>query len=87
MQEAGKRKVDTYVNSDLIPHEKFTCVSILAGGAMNKSGLALLKSLADASGRDRDIVVQDFIMHLQELNGTAVFSNEQSTIVGQIVNI
>ena len=35
MQEAEKRKVDTYVNSDLIPHEKFTCVSILAGGAMN----------------------------------------------------
>ena len=74
MQEAEKRKVDTYVNSGLIPHEKFTCVSILAGGAMNKSGLALLKSLADASGRDRDIVVQDFIMHLQELNGTVLCS-------------
>ena len=41
---------------------------------MNKSGLALLKSLADASGRDRDIVVQDFIMHLQELNGTVLCS-------------
>ena len=69
MQEAEKRKLDTYVNSDLIPREKFVCLSVLAGGAMNKSSVALLKALADANGRDRETVVRDFGMHLQELNG------------------
>ena len=36
---------------------------------MNKSSVALLKALADANGRDRETVVRDFGMHLQELNG------------------
>ena len=73
-RDAIKRKVSKYVASKLIPNEQFQCVPMLSGGAMHSNTKALITTLADACGLERDFVVQDFTLRLQELNGSVVMS-------------
>ena len=74
MEDARKRKIETYVSSGLIPSENFICLPMLAGGALDGSLLTVLKCLANVSGRERDEVVQDFKIKLQQSNGTILSS-------------
>ena len=47
---------------------------MLAGGALDGSLLTVLKCLANVSGREREEVVQDFKIKLQQSNGTILSS-------------
>ena len=80
LQEAQKKKVATYVDSNLIPREQFVCLPLLTGGAMNKSTINFLHSLADANGFERRHILEDFKLLLQELNGALLASQLRKTM-------
>ena len=83
MKEALLRKRQTYVNTGLITSDKFQCLPILSGGSMHENLKILLKSLADAGGVSRETTLQDFTLHLQELNGTVTFSQLRKYLADQ----
>ena len=68
------RKQVTYVNSGLIPGNKFECLPLLSGGALHRNTENLLKTLADRGQLPRMSVISEFKLYLQELNGAAAHS-------------
>ena len=74
MKDAIGRKIKTYVTTAMIPSNQFVCLPMLSGGAMHANTKALLNSLADVCGADRETIVGDFALQLQELNGAVVYS-------------
>ena len=83
MRDAIKRKNKTYVASKLLPQIQFQCIPMLAGGAMHANTKNLLLALADACGLERDYVIQDFTLRLQEFNGSVVLSQLGKFLVPQ----
>ena len=73
-REACKRKHDTYVKTGKIAEESFKCIPILSGGSMHTDTQALLTALADASGRPRQQIKEEFQLLLQELNGAVAYT-------------
>ena len=74
MRDAIARKHNTYVASGMIPQERFKCIPVLSGGAMHQGLKTLLHTLADCCGLERGKTLNEFSLHLQELNGSVVFS-------------
>ena len=75
-----KRKSQHMWTPNLIPREQFVCLPLLTGGAMNKSTINFLHSLADANGFERRHILEDFKLLLQELNGALLASQLRKTM-------
>ena len=82
MNEAIKKKINTYVKTELIREECFECLPVLSGGALHRNTQRLIQVLADAAGIDRQLAELDFKLLVQELNGIEVYSQLRKYLDG-----